>query len=163
MKLIGDPKVFAIEYDVVNVAVTAGVKMVYGHVRLWLGSEWFGDIREAMSLDYLCDVLKSLLQRSAENRLLFKDLASVPPLESMQRRGGWSFGEAFDDFDIIYYTVIGTGEIYFEWSLDNQFTAKYPGYSLDRHRHGVRFQSFDHVVKAFLDDLGKNGELRGVA
>jgi hypothetical protein len=155
MDLIGDPAEFAIEYEVVSVSMAAGVKMVYGHVRLWLGNEWFADIREAMFLDYLCDVLNSLQQRCAKYRLLFKDLASVPSPDSMQLKGGWSFGEAFDDFDMIYYAVVAAGQIYFQWSLDSQFTAKYPGYSLDRHRHSVSFEAFDRVVNEFLGNLGK--------
>ena len=140
--LIGQREDFAIELELLKVWPP------YGYVRLWLGGIYLGDIREAMFLYGLWCSLRAMHPRGNKYNM-YTASEEVPSYQTLWSRGGWSFGEGFDDFHLVYYAIENEGFVHFHWKLGVRPFRDHGEYPSGLHHYAIRFETFAAVVDEF--------------
>jgi len=149
MPVVGDLNTFAIEYDLTQ------TDPPFGRARLWLQGFPVGDYDEDMFLYDMSLVLASLIHRhSRKVDIIFSVLSDVPATRTLLERGGWSFGEAFDCFFLLYYATLDDDVIHWHWKF---VRCGMPVSDFDlatAHHCKIEGKLFDPVASEYLLRLG---------
>src|SRR5581483_8913468 len=95
---IGNIELFAIEY-----ALTLP-DPPNGHIRIWAGGEWFGDITRSMFLYQAATSLKAQMERDPRVlRRLYSSEFDAPRDDLLLSQTSLSWGDSFDDFLFYIY------------------------------------------------------------
>jgi hypothetical protein len=147
--LFGSRSDFAIEYRRSPVRA-------YAHMRLWISDLWIGNIADSFHLEELTFHFKVLVDVPRyKSSLFYRTSAEVPRANVLREEGGWSFGESFDHFGLVYYRVVDEERIYFCWQMYDQFRYLYPDYptgELTRAAPTLAVKSALKSLLLFLED-----------
>jgi hypothetical protein len=146
--IIGDPTLFAIEYELET------LQPLSGRMRIWLEGRWFGDIRRSNFLYHVATSLQAMVVRDPNTvTALYTDADDVPGEDELFASGDSSWGDSFDDFHFVLYAVNSTMHIHFHWELPESRRGNFLHYPQGRHRVRVPYRIFDDVVTNFLSAL----------
>ncbi|VTS04900.1 hypothetical protein [Tuwongella immobilis] len=146
--IIGDRGRFAIEYALYD------RPRPFGSVRLWIADLWIGDFGQTAYLDYFCRKLYFLhSKRVLRTKLAFVTQPSADQLVELSSIGNWSFGEAFDGFNLLYFAVAGDRCLSFRWEMADWLRETHPDYPGGVRVGKIDFNTYDEVVTPFLSHI----------
>jgi hypothetical protein len=154
-KVIGNKKLFAIEYE-----IQPGVSHVMGNVRLWLEGVYIGAIEDVNILSAILCQLEVPRPEIHENcGFVDKDADDVYELVYVNdvlenARHSFTPGEAFDDFSIVVFSC--DGYFYFVWKLEDNAYFSYPDYPEGVQSGRVSISEYYETVSEFSKVLSQN-------
>jgi hypothetical protein len=125
-----------------------------GGIRIWVKGLWLGEIESPEMMGHIAEGLNSVRgDRRKQSRIVYACADDVPSFDDLYGRSHWSFGEAFDDFDFVYYAVRNTEQVHFAWRATEGLLKRHPTYPSGMHNEGIKFDVYDRVVGSFLAEL----------
>lgn len=143
--LVGDKDRFAIEYELLP------MERPFGHVRLWVAGQWFGDIERDMFLHHMAKTLKwMVLRKPFRDDVVYAAEADAPSDAVLLAKCGWSWGDVFDDFSFALYAAEAERQVHVLWALSENRVDVFPDYPRGPHHARIPYAVFDDVVRRFL-------------
>jgi hypothetical protein len=91
-----------------------------------------------------------------KSRIFYRTHTEGPPANVLREEGGWSFGESFDHFGLVYYRVVDEETIYFCWRMYDQFRYLYPGYPTGELTRAASTDAVSSALESFLSFIDLN-------
>jgi hypothetical protein len=157
--MIGDPSVFAVEYELDSEVLANSQKSTrrIGGLRLWLNRIYIGYIKDHSILGGAIYNLVFLRDRPEVASTIYVNESEVPDFEVLIEMSDWSLNESFDDFRMIYYCTLNTSEVHFKWYLSNTPHFAYDNYPKGFHHARVPFKVYDYVINELLNAIYPDG------
>ena len=150
MSLYGLQASFAIEYEPAK-------SWPYIHTRLWLGGSWIGDMSDSIMPEQMCIKLITLHNAIADSKYVYESLSECPKESDLRDRGGWSFGESFDPFSMIYYVILGDSLAHFSWKLSEPYYSMFPTYPKSSRQFSVSLDQYRTPTYQFIMSMILSG------
>lgn len=157
--MIGEPSIFAVEYELESKALTNTQKSTrrIGGLRLWFNNLYLGYIKDYSILGGAIYNLVFLRDRPKGASTIYVDESKVPDFWDMVNADDWSLNESFDDFTMIYYCTENTAEVHFRWLLSDTPHFVYENYPKGIHHARVPYKTYDYVINELLKAIYPDG------